>query len=327
MTPPPPGTDNGRHSLKQKAGAGPRAREDLCRMEYQGIVPPIITPFKDEELDLATLERTFGLWNRFALAGYLVLGSNGENVFLDQEEKDRVVAACRKMIPDDRFMMVGTGEQSTRATVEATKRAAGLGADCVLVVTPFYFKGQMSPDRLRAHYDRVADQSPVPVFLYNVPQMTGLNMPGQTVALLAGHQNIVGIKDSSGDISQLADILRLTPDDFRVFVGSAPVLLPALALGADGGILAVANAAPQVCIDLHREFKAGNMDRARELQNSMTPLAKMVTSGWGVGGLKTAMELAGYPASGVRSPLALPSGAEVRTALGAELKKLGIIKS
>ncbi len=293
-------------------------------MNYSGIVPPIITPFQDEELDLGALEEAFGIWNRFDLGGYLVLGSNGENVFLDQEEKDRVVAASRKLIPKDRFMMVGTGEQSTRGTVEATKKAAGLGADCALVVTPFYFKGQMSPDRLKAHYDRVAEESPIPIFLYNVPQMTGLNMSGETVALLSGHDNIMGIKDSSGNISQLSDILRLTPDEFKVFVGSAPVLFPALSLGADGGILAVANAAPQVCLDLFREHRAGNLDRALELQKAMTPLAKMVTLSWGVGGLKAAMEMAGYPACGARSPLALPTEAETLEALRGELVKLGL---
>lgn len=295
-------------------------------MEYKGIVPPIITPFRDEALDLEALEKAFGIWNKVGLSGYLVLGSNGENVFLDQEEKDRVVAACRKLIPADRFMMVGTGEQSTRATVEATKRAAGLGADCALVVTPFYFKGQMSPDRLRDHFFRVAGESPVPVFLYNVPQMTGLNMSGETVALLAEHENIVGIKDSSGNIGQLADILRLTPEGFFVFTGSAPVLLPALALGAVGGILAAANVAPQVCFDIFREFGAGNLDRARELQHSMTPLAKMVTIGLGVGGLKAAMERAGFPACGVRSPLAMPADPAALAALEAELKKLGLMK-
>jgi 4-hydroxy-2-oxoglutarate aldolase len=301
----------------------PATKEETVELKLEGIVPPITTPFKDEELDLETLKADFELWNRFDLSGYLVLGSNGENVFLSDQEKDRVVATAREMIPADRFMMVGTGEQSTRATVEATKRAADLGADCALVVTPFYFKGQMSPDRFKAHYYRVAEESPIPTLLYNVPPMTGVNMPGDLVAEMAGHDNIVGVKDSSGNIDQLADILRLSPEGFKVFVGSAPVLYPALCLGADGGILAVANVAPEVCIRIYQAFLAGDPGTALELQQKMTPLAKMVTARWGVGGLKAAMELAGYPPCGVRSPLAMPTEAQVLEILKGELDKVG----
>ncbi len=293
-------------------------------MELRGVVPPVITPFKDEEPDLRTLKADLEIWNRFDLSGYLVLGSNGEGIFLDDAEKERVVAAAREMIPADRFMMVGTGQQSTRATVRFTRRAAELGADCALVISPFYFKGQMGPQQLKAHYDRVAEESPIPILVYNVPQNTGLNVPAETVAALAEHENVVGIKDSSGNIAQLSDIIRLTPDDFIVFTGSAPVLFPALCLGAVGGILAVANVAPQVCIDIYNLVAAGGLEKARKLQQDMTPLAKMVTQTWGVGGLKAAMALAGYPSCQARSPLAVPGDESVLEALKAELVKLAL---
>lgn len=284
-------------------------------------MPPIITPFKDEELDIPALESNIRRWNRTGLTGHLVLGSNGEAVYLNDKEKDEVLAAAREVIPPEMIFMAGAGQESTRATIAAVNRAARFGADCALVVTPCYFKGQMTRQRLAGHFKRVADAAPIPVLAYNFPQATGVNMGPELVAEMAEHPNLVGVKDSSGIVNQLSEIIRLTPDDFAVFVGNAEVLYPALCLGAAGGILAVANVTPEICVEIHEAHQAGDHAKARGLQWKMTRLAAMVTRIHGVGGLKAAMDVAGYSGGGVRSPLTMP-GPEVIKELETEYKKV-----
>jgi len=287
-----------------------------------GVMPPIITPFKNnEELDLPALKANFARWNQTGLSGYLVLGSNGEAVYLSEKEKDAVLAASREAIPADKILMAGTGQESTRATIEATRRAAQLGADCALAVTPCYFKAQMTPPRLAAHFKRVADGSPIPILAYNFPQATGVNMGPELVAELAEHPNLIGIKDSSGIVNQFSSILQSTADGFKAFVGNAEVFYPALCLGAAGGILAVANVVPEICVEIYETHRAGNHEKARRLQWKMARLAALVTRIHGVGGLKAAMRMAGYQSGGVRSPLAMP-GAEATKELEAEYRKV-----
>lgn len=291
-------------------------------LNLAGVIPPVVTPFKDEELDLDSLRANLRRLNGLGLSGYLVLGSNGENVFLDQDESDRIIAAAREEVPPGKLLLAGTGAQSTRQTIAGTRRAAGLGAQAALVFTPSYFKGQMNQDRLTAHYQRVAEESPIPILVYNVPANTGLNMGPELIARMAEHDNVIGVKDSSGNIGQLSEILRMVPEDFAVLVGNAPVFYPALTLGARGGILAVANAAPEICLEIHDRVLAGDRKRALELQFLMTPLALMVTVRYGVGGLKAAMDLAGYSGGGVRSPLTLSRSPKVIAELKEELKKI-----
>jgi 4-hydroxy-2-oxoglutarate aldolase len=173
----------------------------------------------------------------------------------------------------------------------------------VLVLTPFYFKAQMTPDALTDHYRAVADASPVPVLLYNFTNVTGINMTPDTVAALSAHPNIAGLKDSNGDIAQVAGVVSRVPADFTVLVGSAATLYPAMVIGAAGGIVAVANVVPEVCVRLHDLVRAGKHDEARLLQRRLTPLANAVTSGYGIAGLKMAMDLAGYVGGDVRRPL------------------------
>lgn len=291
------------------------------RMTLQGVIPPVVTPFKGEELDLAAFRANIGRWNGTGLSGYLVLGSNGENVCLDEDEKVRLVAACRDAAGPDRIVMAGTGCESTRATVRLTRLAAEAGADCALVITPGYYKGQMTPERLADHYRSVADASPIPILLYNVPKFTDLNLAPGLVARLAGHPNIVGIKDSSGNIGQLIDIKRLTPADFAVFVGAAGAFHPALCVGAVGAILAVANVVPEICVALLRQYRAGDREGALELQHSLMGITPLVTSRYGIGGLKAAMTLRGYQAGNVRSPLAMPD-AGPRREIADEVERL-----
>ncbi len=289
--------------------------------ELQGIIPPMATPFTpDEELDLAALKANITAWNATGLGGYLAVGSNGEAVYLTQDEQDRVLAATVEAAAEDKLVMAGTGREATRETVAATQRAGELGAHCALVVTPCYFKGQMKPERLQAHYHRVAEAAPIPILLYNVPQATGVNLDPETVASLAGHPNIAGIKDSSGNIAQLSEIIRLTQgQEFKIFVGNAEVAFSAATLGAAGAILAVANVLPQRCVELFNAAQAGDLARAKDLQWRLAKLAALVTRVYGIGGLKAAMDLAGYRGGAVRMPLAMPAP-EVIEQLRAELE-------
>ncbi len=286
----------------------------------RGVLPPVATPFKDEEVDLQALAANLRAWNPGGLSGYLILGSNGETCYLNEREKDEVLAAAREAMASDKLFMAGTGCESTRETIRLTRRAAELGADCALVLTPAYYKGQMTSEALESHYQKVAEASPMPILLYNVPQFTGINLAPGLVARLAQHQNIAGIKDSSGNIAQLTEIIRLCGPEFAVFVGSAPVFYPALCVGAAGGILAVANVVPELCVDIQRRQQRGDHAGALALQQDLNPLANLVTSGLGVGGLKMAMTQRGFRGGQVRSPLVMPQQAAGQVA--EELAKL-----
>ena len=283
-------------------------------MDLSGVYPPIATPFADDEIDYTGLRRNVGRWMATGLRGLLALGSNGEAAFLDEDESERIVATVREDVPRDRVLLAGAGRQSTRATIAAVKRAAGAGADAVLVLTPFYFKARMTHEALVEHYRAVADASPVPVLLYNFTAVTGLNMALETVAALSAHPNIIGMKDSNGDVAQVAGIVARVPADFTLLVGSAGTLHPSLLAGAAGAIVAVANVVPDVCVRLFELARAGRHDEARRLQERLTPLALAVTREFGVAGLKAAMEIAGYVGGPVRLPLR-PVGTDEREEL------------
>ncbi len=286
-------------------------------MKLSGVIPPITTPFQKGNLALDRLKENFNKWNKTGLSGYLVLGSNGEAVYLNEKEKMKVMEASRESIPESKVMIVGTGAESTQETIRFTHQAAKVGANFGIVVTPSYFKGSMKAQILYDHFIAVAESSKIGILLYNVPQFTGINLDPEVVAKLSSHPNIVGIKDSSGNIGQLNDIIHLSSKGFAVFVGSAPVFFPALCIGAVGGILAVANAAPEECVRIHSLYHQGKMAEATAFQNRLTPLAKAVTVKYGIGGLKMAMDLTGYFGGDPRLPLKKP-GKEVEE----ELKKL-----
>ena len=277
-------------------------------LKLRGVLPPVATSFdRDEALDLDALRANLRAWNSTGLGGYLVLGSNGESGYLNQAEREAVIAAAAEARAPEKTLMIGTGLESTRHTIAFTRRAAELGADCALVVSPCYYKGQMTPAVLEAHYQKVAEAVTIPILVYNVPQFTGVNLPADLVARLSAHPNIVGCKDSSGNLTQLGDIIRLSQPGFAVFVGSATVFYPALCLGAVGGILAAANVLPRLCVAVQEAHAAGDHPQALELQRRLVPLAQLVTTGQGIGGLKRAMDLVGYRGGPARSPLPMPA--------------------
>ncbi|MFC1942252.1 dihydrodipicolinate synthase family protein [Chloroflexota bacterium] len=283
-------------------------------MRLSGIMPPITTPFNKEELALDKLKNNFLKWNQTGLSGYLVLGSNGETAYLNDKEKLEVIEVCRNSIPVDKIMVVGTGLESTKETIQFTNQAAEMGANYALVITPYFFKGSMKTEIIYEHFVAIAESAEIGILLYNVPQFTGINLEPELVARLSEHPNILGIKDSSGNIGQLSQIINLSQTGFSVFTGSAPVLFPSLCIGAVGGILAVANVVPQECVRIQNLFNAGKLDEARNSQNQLTSLAKAVTTEYGIGGLKIAMDLAGYFGGNPRRPLQRP-GKEVEDKL------------
>jgi 4-hydroxy-2-oxoglutarate aldolase len=283
-------------------------------LSLRGVIPPLVTPFaEDGALDLASFEANVEMLAAHDLAGFLVLGSNGEAASLEAEEKLALVAAARRRAPG-RFLLVGTGMEATRTTAALTRKAADLGADAVLVLTPHYYKGRMTVEALRRHFEAVADASPVPVYLYSVPAFTGLPWPAGLAPALAAHPSIAGMKESSGDVGLMGRLVASVPAGFAVACGNAPVFYPALCVGAAGGILAVANCAPRPAIALHRAFLAGDHARARRIQEALTPLAAAVNTTHGVAGLKLAMGLAGLCGGEVRAPL-LPAPPSVQDEL------------
>lgn len=277
----------------------------------QGIFPPIPTPFdpRTGDVDLVALAANVRRWMTTGLAGVLVLGSNGEAGSIDDDEGDRMVAAGRAEVPRDKVLLVGTGRESTRATIKATVRAASLGADAVLVRTPSYFKSQMTADALGAHFRAVADASPIPVLLYNLPGVTGVTLTVPIVAALSDHPNIVGMKETSPELERLGECVQLSGGRFAVLCGWAPVAYPALVSGAAGAVLAVANVLPDECVSLFESARAGRHADAVAMQRKLTPIAQLVTSVHGVAGLKAALELRGFQGGPVRAPLMPPSPA------------------
>jgi 4-hydroxy-2-oxoglutarate aldolase len=285
----------------------------------QGIFPPVPTPFDAATGHIDTNALRIQLTRLCAarLSGALVLGSNAEAGLLDEDEADAIVETARAIVPTDRVLMVGTGRESTRATIAAGQRAADRGADVVLVRPPSFFKSQMTHEALLAHYTAVADLSPVPVMLYNVPGMTGFSLPLATVQAMAAHGNVVGIKETSSDLERHAQFVTAGAS-FAVLSGWAPVAYPAWMIGARGAIIAVANVLPDACATLWDLAQAGRHDEARALHHRLLPLARLVSSVHSVAGLKCALGEFGFPGGPVRSPLqplSAKAADEIRTAL------------
>jgi len=273
---------------------------------FDAVFPPMATPFADGEVDPAAIRSNITAWLRTGIGGVVALGSNGEAPLLDESESDRVVEAAREAIPPGRLLIAGTGRESTRATIAASVSAARRGADAVLVRTPSYYKTRMTMDAFVRHYAAVADQSPVPVLLYNYPAVTGVSLAPEVIGRLSEHPNIAGIKETGSDTAQVADYVAAARPSFAVVAGSAPTFYPSLCVGACGGILAVACVVPEICVALLEHFRAGRHREARTLQQRLTPLARLVTSTHGVPGLKAAMDLAGYVGGEPRLPLGRP---------------------
>ncbi|XP_021255857.1 4-hydroxy-2-oxoglutarate aldolase, mitochondrial isoform X2 [Numida meleagris] len=287
---------------------GPQPKLDL-----RGIFPPLTTPFSPmQEVDYGQLEGNLRRYASIPFRGLVVLGSSGEYPFLAPHERLELVSHIRRALPRDRLLLAGSGCQSTQATIELTGSMAEAGADAALVVTPYYYRGAMSSAALVRHYTEVAEASPIPVVLYSVPANTGLELPLEAVLTLAQHPNIIGIKDSGGDITRLGLIVHKTQqEDFQVLAGSAGFLMASYAVGASGGICALANVLGAPLCQLEHLCRQGCWQEARKLQQRLIEPNAAVTRQFGIPGLKKAMDLFGYYGGPCRAPLAPLSLAQV----------------
>lgn len=271
---------------------------------FHGIYTPIVTPFKEnEDIDYEAMKFNLDKWAKTDLDGIVVLGSNGEFVFLSMEEKLELVKFVIDNFTKEKNIIVGTTCESTKETIILSNKIADLGADAVLVLPPNYYKGGMNEEILYKHFTDIADEVKVPVMLYNMPGNTGINLSAKLIARLSKHPNIVGVKDTSGNIVQMAEIVRDTDEDFTVFAGNAGYLLPALAVGARGAALALANILPEDCCKLVSLFKEGKMEEAKELQLRLMEPNFTVTGKFGISGLKVALDMLGYKGGKTRRPL------------------------
>jgi len=287
--------------------------------QLRGVLAPVITTFYPQtgELDLASFAANIRSHLAAGLHGIVVSGSTGEATLLDSNERAAMVDAAREMVPSDKTLIVGTGAESTRTSLELTRDAASRGADAVLVVAPHYYGTAMTTPALSKHYRRIADESPVPVVLYNIPKYMHFSLAPGLVSELSLHDNIVGIKDSSGDLSLLASYLNAESESFAVLTGNAGTFLGALRAGAHGGILAVALFAAAMSLDVYEAALRGDDAAADAAQARLTPLGAKIVGEMGVAGVKAAMDRVGLLGGPVRSPL-LPLD-EARRALVAEL--------
>jgi 4-hydroxy-2-oxoglutarate aldolase len=280
------------------------SRADI-RDRLQGIFPPVTTNFDDVTGDIAPIRLRENLrrWVEEPIDGVVLFGSTGEGELLDEDEKVRLTALSREVVPPGFPLIAGASAESTRATQRLSRRLAGEGADVVLVHPPTYFGPYLVPAAMLDHFRAVADESPVPVLLYHIPKYTKVTLEAGFVAELMRHPNVAGLKDSSGDIKRFADFTTACEDGCRLFVGNGALLYTALELGAAGGILAVADIAPALCAELVREFRAGNTRNAGRLQGLLTPLHKEIVAPHGAVGVKAALDLLGWAGGAPRAPL------------------------
>jgi 4-hydroxy-2-oxoglutarate aldolase len=278
-------------------------------MGLSGIFPALTTPFaEDGSVCIAALKHNIDRYNQTDLAGYVVNGSTGESVLLTKSETDRILATVKESAAKGKKLIAGTGAESTAETIERTRRAAEIGYHAALVKTPYYYKPAYKPHVLVAHYRRVADESPIPVLLYSVPQFTGIALEPAEIAALAEHPNIIGIKDSSGNVQRVAETVvqimgSRTPQSFQVLVGAAATVYPSLAVGAVGAILALACALPEKCVELYDLFRQGQHEKARKLHGLIVSASKLIVSEGGIAGVKFAMDQRGYRGGVPRLPL------------------------
>lgn len=279
-------------------------------MALEGILLPLTTPLEGDRVTAERLAGNIARYLRHGVTGFLLLGSTGEAPLLEEAEKVELMRAARAAVPSEVPLLVGVGLESTGATCRLSRVAAAEGATAVLVVTPSYFRGAMTEDALVRHYAAVADASPVPVLLYNVPAFTGVVLPVGAVARLAKHPNVAGLKDSSGDLAWTMRVLAVVPERFRVLSGSASTFLAALAMGAHGAILAMADVLPEAFVAVYRSHREGRGAEAAATLRDLLPAIEAVAGRHGTSGVKAAMGLRGLYGGAPRPPLAgVPEGA------------------
>lgn len=275
--------------------------------ELKGVYTPVATPFEDGEIAYDKLERNIDFLLKSKIEGLVVMGSNGEFVALREQEKIELTKFICKKVAGKKKVIVGVGSNSIDETLELSNVAKDAGADAILVVTPYYYKNAMNDSNLEKYYTIVADLSLLPVVVYNMPGNTGVNTSAGLLAKLSSHPNIIGVKDTSGNITQIAETIKNAEAGFNVFAGNWSFFLPSLFLGAKGATLALGNIAPNECAELLELYNDGNYDEARALANRLLPVNAAITAQFGIGGMKVAMDYLGLEGGETRSPLNRPS--------------------
>lgn len=272
-------------------------------LNFQGIFPPITTPFRNEQPDYSALTQNVEKWSHTGIKGLVVLGSNGEYVSLNEQEKRRVTETVVDAAPSEMVIIAGTGCESTIETVHLTDDLAALGVHAALIVTPHYYNSSLNESAYINHYTHIADRSPIPILLYSVPKFTHVYIPIRVVKELSQHENIIGMKDSSGDLNLVQEYLVHKKQNFNLMVGSAKILLEALKLGCTGAILALANVAARQCVEIFKLVQKDDIYPARIIQERMQPVNKAVTATYGISGMKKALDLLGFYGGNPRLPL------------------------
>jgi 4-hydroxy-2-oxoglutarate aldolase len=276
----------------------------MAPLLLRGVFPPMMTPFQENgDVDYDAFVWNIERWNTFALAGYVALGSNSETAYLSEEEKLQCIKLTVQAAAREKVIIAGTGAESTRNTIRLTDMAAKEGVHAALVLTPSYYTDKMDDRALINYFTQVADNSGIPIILYNVPKFTHVTISVNVAAALSQHPNIIGMKDSSGDVPRLSALMRVVKKDFNLIIGTASAWLPGIALGLNTGIMALANFAPQECIDMLELYCSGEHQKANELYLRLLPVNTAVTATYGVAGLKFSADLLGYTGGTVRSPL------------------------
>jgi 4-hydroxy-2-oxoglutarate aldolase len=278
-------------------------------LRLQGIFPPITTPFDHAgNIYISKVQHNVEKWNLTALSGYVVMGSTGESVMLTTDEKVAVWELVAKHAAPEKLLIAGTGVESVRETVALTNRAAELGYKAAMVRTPHYYKNLINrADAQALYYGAVADQSRIPLIIYNWPQATGVDIPVEAVVAISEHPNVIAIKESSGNLEKVMQLIREVKHGFQVLVGSAPTLWPSLLMGASGAILAYANASPYSTNAIWEAFRQRDDAAGLDWQNRIGRASALVTTKYGVPGLKHAMDLNGYYGGPPRLPLSVPT--------------------
>jgi 4-hydroxy-2-oxoglutarate aldolase len=290
-------------------------------LNLRGVFAPVVTTFgaRDEGLDLDAFGTNLRAYAAAGLSGVVVCGSTGEAALLDEEERRSLIEHARGELPSDALVIVGTGAESTRQCVQRCRVASEHGAHAVLVVAPHYYSANMTPAALEAHYLRVAEESPLPVLLYNIPKYMHFALEPDLVARLSTHENIVGMKDSAGNLEKLAGYVQAQSDEFIVLTGHGGTFDQALALGVRGGILAIALFASELTLDIYDRHQAGDRDASAESRRAAVPLAAEIVARMGVAGVKAAVDRVGLRGGRVRAPL-LPLGIEDEARVDALLR-------
>ncbi len=291
-------------------------------MDLSGIFPALTTPYREDgTVALELFKANLARYNQTGVAGYVVLGSTGESVLLTASESESLLVAAIEAAIPGRLPIAGTGAESTAETILRTKRAASLGYKVALVKTPYYYKPAYKPEVYLRHYRAVADASPIPILLYSVPVFTGVSLETPEIVALADHSNIIGMKDSSGVIQRIVEVVGQASKQFQMLTGAAGVLYPAVVSGAKGAILALASPLPEKCVELFNLWKRGQHAEAQALQPLLASATKTIVSEASIAGVKYAMDLRGFHGGLPRLPI-LPLGEEKKRQIAQVLAQL-----